>query len=111
MQEHLYRHFESECHSCFRDNASVILYDNTDGSNPTKRKTYWMEAVRDVWPQGIYPLAGHLQDLDFGMVLGRGIGHDLYDLVPFGYSVNCLSVTLGLHLFIYLLIYLFIYIF
>ena len=34
--------------------------------------------VRDVWRQGIYPLAGHLQDLDFGMFLGRGIGHDFY---------------------------------
>ena len=31
--------------------------------------------VRDVWWQGM-TLAGHLQDLDFGMFLGRGIGHD-----------------------------------
>ena len=24
-------------------------------------------------------LAGHLQDLDFGVFLGRGKGHELYD--------------------------------
>ena len=35
--------------------------------------------MRDVWWQGIYPLAGYPQDLNFGMLLGRGIGHDLYD--------------------------------
>ena len=35
--------------------------------------------VREVWWQLIYPLAGYLQDLDFGMFLGRGIGQVLYD--------------------------------
>ena len=27
--------------------------------------------VGDTWQQGIYPLAGHLQDLEFGMDQGR----------------------------------------
>ena len=31
----------------------------------------------NVWRQRIYPLAGHLKD--FGMSLGRGLGHDLHD--------------------------------
>ena len=39
MQEHLYKHFESEHHSGFREDVSVILIDKTDGSNPTKRET------------------------------------------------------------------------
>ena len=42
MQEHLYKHFESERHSGFREDISVILIDKTDGSNPTKTETYWM---------------------------------------------------------------------
>ena len=32
MQEHLYKHFESESHSNSRDDVSVILIDKTDGS-------------------------------------------------------------------------------
>ena len=35
MQEHLYKNFEGERHSHFRDDVSVILIDNTDGFNPT----------------------------------------------------------------------------
>ena len=35
MQEYLHKNFESECHSGFRDNFSVILIDKTDGCNPT----------------------------------------------------------------------------
>ena len=42
----------------------------------------------------IYPLAGHVQDLDFDMFLQRGIGHDLY--------VSYLFVEF--HLFIQLII-------
>ena len=35
----------------------------------------------DLWLQFIYiyPLPENLQNLDFGMFLGQGIGHDLYD--------------------------------
>ena len=53
MQEHLYKHFESECHSDFRDNVSVILIDRTDGSNPTKRETCWMRTLRTIAPYGL----------------------------------------------------------
>ena len=42
MQEHLYKHFESERHSGFHDNVSAILIDKTDGPNLSKRQTYWM---------------------------------------------------------------------
>ena len=48
MQEHLYKHFEIECHSGFRDDISVILIDKTDGSNPTKRETYWMCTLKTI---------------------------------------------------------------
>ena len=34
MQEYSYKHFESECHSGFCDDVSVILIDKTDGSKP-----------------------------------------------------------------------------
>ena len=53
MQEHLYKHFESECHSDFRDNVSVIIIDRTDGSNPTKRLTCWMQTLRTIAPYGL----------------------------------------------------------
>ena len=36
MQEHLYKHFESEGHTEFLDDVSITLIDKTDGSNPTK---------------------------------------------------------------------------
>ena len=48
MQEHLHRHLESELHSDFRDHVSVILTDKTDGSNPTKRETYWMRTLKTI---------------------------------------------------------------
>ena len=38
MQQHLYKHFESEGHTEFLDDVSVKLIHKTDGSNPTKRE-------------------------------------------------------------------------
>ena len=79
MQEHLYKHCESERHSVFRDDLSVILIDKTGGSNPTKREKCWIRTLKTIAPYGlnvensIYPLAGHLQDLDFVIFLGQGI--------------------------------------
>ena len=35
MQEHLYKHFESEGHTEFLDDVSITHIDKTDGSNPT----------------------------------------------------------------------------
>ena len=35
MQEHLYKHFESEGHTEFLDDVSITPIDKTDGSNPT----------------------------------------------------------------------------
>ena len=42
LQEHLYKYFESECHSGFCEDVPVILINKTDSSNPTKREKYWM---------------------------------------------------------------------
>ena len=53
MQEHLFKHFESECHSCFPDDISVILIDKTYGSNPTKRETYWIRILKTIAPYGL----------------------------------------------------------
>ena len=53
MQEHLYKHFESERLSGFRGNVSVILIDKTDGSDPTKRETYWMRTLKTIAPYGL----------------------------------------------------------
>ena len=40
VQEHLYKHFESEGHTEFFDDVSITLIDKTDGSDPTKRENY-----------------------------------------------------------------------
>ena len=53
MQEHLYKHFESERLSGFRGNVSVTLIDKTDGSDPTKRGTYWMRTLKTIAPYGL----------------------------------------------------------
>ena len=57
--------------------------------------------MSDAWRQGIYPLAWHLQDLDFSMFLGRGIGHDSY-LFSAIYLFSLLSVCYFRFVFIYL---------
>ena len=53
MQEHLYKYFESELHSGFPDEFSVILIGKTYGSNPTKRETYWMRTLKTIAPNGL----------------------------------------------------------
>ena len=54
MQEHLYKHFESERHSGFRENVSVILIVKTEGSNQQKRETYWMQTLKTVVLCGLH---------------------------------------------------------
>ena len=58
MQEHLYEHFDNHSHSGFGDDASVILIDKTDGSNPTKRETYWMRTLKTIAPYGLNVVNG-----------------------------------------------------
>ena len=53
MQEHLYKDFESECHSGFRNDVYVILIDKTDGSNPTLTEIYWMRTLKTIAPYGL----------------------------------------------------------
>ena len=50
MQEYLQKHFENESRSSFFVNVSVILIDKTDGLNPTKRETYWMQTMKIIIP-------------------------------------------------------------
>ena len=54
--------------------------------------------MRDSWQQGLHPLVGRLQDLDFSMFIGQGIGQDLYDSSLF--SAIYLSIYL-IYLYIY----------
>ena len=91
MQEHLYKHFESEEHTEFLD-ISIILIDKTDGSNPTKRErkitgceplkhlhlTALMLKIVSSLGRGCrarrdLSLVGHLHDLDFYKYLGHAI--------------------------------------
>lgn len=53
MQENLYRHFESECHSDFCDYVSVILIDQANGSKPTKGETYLMQTLKTIARYGL----------------------------------------------------------
>ena len=38
MQEHLYKHFHTEGHKGFLNEASVTFIDKTDGKDPKKEK-------------------------------------------------------------------------
>ena len=53
MQEHLYKHFESEGYTEFLDDASIALIDKTDGSNPMKRENYWMQTLKIFVPYSL----------------------------------------------------------
>ena len=50
IQEHLYKHFESEVHTEFLDDVSITLIDKKDGFNPTKRENYWMRTLKTYAP-------------------------------------------------------------
>ena len=52
MQEYLYSHFESEGHNGFLD-VSIALIDKTDGSDHTKRETFWVHAFKTLAPYGL----------------------------------------------------------
>ena len=53
MQEYLYSHFESEGHNGFLEDVSITLIDKTDGSDPTKRETFWMHTLKTLAPYGL----------------------------------------------------------
>ena len=53
MQEYLYSHFESEGHNGFLEDVSITIIDKTDGSNPTKRETFWMHTLKTLAPYGL----------------------------------------------------------
>ena len=53
MQEYLYSHFESEGHNGFLEDASITLIDKTDGFDPNKRKTFWMDTLKKLALYGL----------------------------------------------------------
>ena len=53
MQKHSFEHFNSEGHSGFLGNVSVILIDKIDGKNPKKRENYWIRTLKTFASFGI----------------------------------------------------------
>ena len=52
MQEYLYSYFESDWHNCFLEDVSIALINKTNGSDPTKRETFWMHTLKALAPYG-----------------------------------------------------------
>ena len=52
MQEYLNDHFESEGHNGCLDDVPITLIDKTDGSDFTKRETFWMHTFEILAPYG-----------------------------------------------------------
>ena len=46
MQEHLYKHFQTEGHKGFLNEASVTLIDKMNGKDPKKRERYWIQTLK-----------------------------------------------------------------
>ena len=42
MEEHLYKHFQSQGHKGFLNKVPVAFIDKTDGKDPKRRERYWM---------------------------------------------------------------------
>ena len=53
MQEHLYKHFQTEGHKGFLNEASVTFIDKTDGKDPKKRERYWIKTLKTIEPYGL----------------------------------------------------------
>ena len=53
MQEHLFKHFNSDGHSGFLENVTITLIDKTDGKNPKKRENYWIRTLKTYAPFGL----------------------------------------------------------
>ena len=57
MQEHSFRHSDSEDHNGFLENASITLIDKTDGRAATNKEDYWSRTLKtsaDFWLNGEY---------------------------------------------------------
>ena len=51
--EHLYKHFHTEGHKGFLNEASVTFIDKTDGKDPKKRERYWMQTLKTMELYGL----------------------------------------------------------
>ena len=46
MQEHIFKHFNSEGHTVFLQNVSGTFIDKTDSQNPEKIENYWIQTLK-----------------------------------------------------------------
>ena len=53
MQQHVFKHFNSERHHCFLDKISITFIDKTDPSDPLKRQNYWRSILKTMAPWGL----------------------------------------------------------
>ena len=53
MQKHLHKHFQTEGHKGFLNEASVILIDKLDRKDSKKRERYWMRTLKTMEPYGL----------------------------------------------------------
>ena len=53
MQQHVFKHFNSERHHCFLDKISITFIDKTDPSDPLKRQNYWKSILKTMAPWGL----------------------------------------------------------
>ena len=53
MHEHIFEHFNSEGHTGFLENVSVIFIDKTDSQNPEKSENYWIYTLKTMVPWGL----------------------------------------------------------
>ena len=73
MQEYLYSHFEREEHNSFLEDVSITLINKTDGSDPTKRETFWMHTLKTLAPYKINVENGMLNSAAKAFSLSRAL--------------------------------------
>ena len=53
MQEHIFKHFNSEGHTGFLQNVSGTFIDKTDSQNPEKIENYWIQTLKTMVLRGL----------------------------------------------------------
>ena len=104
MQEHLYKHFQTEGHKGFLNEVSVTFIDKTDGKNPKKRERYWMRTLKKMESYGLH-IADIVLSADtlFRLFIDYYFQPTITFIVYYFYSYLDLFIYLLLLLFYFLL--------